>query len=134
MDIIDYIKGSSVKMLLYADDVKIYNVVIKDTSRIELQRVIDNLSDLSRRNKLILNQEKTHVIFYKKKIFYQSYDYIDSTQIVTLSIYKDLGVVFDSTLSFKTHIQLINTKAKLIIICTPWVRGFVKNSIPQNLL
>lgn len=74
MDIVQCIQNTSVKLLLYADDTKIYNLVNNDASRLELQNVIDKLTKWSITNKLPLNYEKTyHLTFSKNKCKYLSY-------------------------------------------------------------
>lgn len=68
MDIVKCIEESTVQMLIYADDVKIYNTVNDDISRIELQKCIDKLFEWSVTNRLTLNKNETqHVTYFKNR-------------------------------------------------------------------
>lgn len=69
-DIVTCLENTGVKMLLYADDMKIFNIVNCDVARMEMQQVIDKLTSWSNSNKLKLNLEKTkHITFRLAKVF-----------------------------------------------------------------
>lgn len=111
LDIIECLHDTKDRMLLYADDTKIYSIVNSDESRIELQLVIDSLTKWSETNRLSLNYDKTiHITYCKSKVRYLSYYYIGSTRIKQTEEVKDLGVVFDHKLTFKSHILQLITK------------------------
>lgn len=94
--------------LCYADDKKIYRVIRNMDDRDALQRDIDNVAKWSRDHQLNLNVSKTYHMSYGKKkknvdcIFTLNHIIIEKCTNV-----RDLGVTFDSDLTFKPHIQSI---------------------------
>lgn len=106
--------------LLYADDVKIFKAVSNTASCSALQRAITSFSEWCSRNKLLINTSKTKVMTYTRKTdsILFSYD-INGEALPRVGEVKDLGVNFDSKLSFSPHIREVTRRAlrSLGIIC-----------------
>lgn len=99
-DIID------LSVLLYADDMKIFSRIDSPHDCERLQRCVDRLVAWCSYNNLPLNVEKCKVMSYTLKSETQNYNYsIGDTMIGRVSVFKDLGVTFDSKLSFVQHIS-----------------------------
>ena len=63
-------------------------------------------------NKLLLNISKCNIVSYHKKVNYICYSYnLSETLITRLQEVKDLGVIFDASLSFSSHINLVRSSA-----------------------
>lgn len=112
-DVVAEVTANGVRILIYADDTKMYRVInsIQDVKL--LQESIDHLSKWSADNKLLLNASKTyHVSFTRKRVkhFSSSY-YIGNNRIATVDSVRDLGVTFDSGLTFAEHIHGIHKKS-----------------------
>lgn len=108
------------KCLMYADDLKIFCRVDSFSDAIKLQHDVDNLSDWCQLNCLYLNIGKCKALsFYKKRVPINFNYSILNSNLEKLSEIRDLGVFFDSNLSFIKHIELKIAKAYSLL-------GFVK--------
>lgn len=98
--------------IFYADDVKIYIVVrcLADCQR--LQQWIACFSEWCGRNFVILSVEKCSAISFSRKRKPILYDYaIDDLPLQRVEVTRDLGVVLDSSLTFKPHYSDIIARA-----------------------
>ena len=100
---------------IFADDTKLYNAA---KSSDKLQRDIFKLQEWSVKWNLYFNVTKCHVMHVGRKN--PKYDYemkiLNDVQIINkCNEEKDLGVVFDSNLSFDPHIRKIAAKANQVI-------------------
>ena len=113
------------KILLFADDVKIFKKVVNlDDARI-LQNDINTITAWCDANKLQLNKSKCNVISFtrRREITYQYFNYnINGHTLNRVQTIKDLGVTFDSKLTFENHIKNITTKAYKML-------GFISRSL-----
>lgn len=83
---------------------------MKDCSA--LQSDVAELSAWCSKNRLILNLAKTKVMSYTRKTHRLLFSYsIEGAPLHRVEEIKDLGVVFDSTLSFSPHVRLITRRA-----------------------
>lgn len=100
------------KCLLYADDIKLFSVV---SNRYDMQCLQEDLNVLCRwteLNHLPLNVSKCHHLSYGRRLEMWYSDYFINDQIlIKVDNFIDLGVVFDSKLEFKLHINYIMPKA-----------------------
>ena len=103
------------KVLMYADDVKIFRIIRDVYDSISLQRDIDLLHSWSDRNRLQLSLNKCKVVSYSNKnnVLLTQYSIKDTT-IERVDTVKDLGVIFDIKLSFTEHYKYIVAKASKI--------------------
>lgn len=103
---------TKVNFLLYADDLKIYKKINSMTDIAELQSDLNRLHNWCLLNSLQLNLEKCHhVSFSRSRNPIQSIFQIGNYNLKTVESTIDLGVVFDSTMSFIPHINYIIPKA-----------------------
>ena len=102
-DIVEVINANS---LLFADDLKLYNIIdsLQDSPR--LQKCLDAVFVWCTRNYLMLNESKCYVMIFAKKETPIIFSYILDNIILTKpEVIRDLGVVFDPKLSFNFHIE-----------------------------
>ena len=104
----DLLLSLSCPVLAYADDIKIYTSIVDSSDVLNLQENIDIINKWCHSNKLNLNVNKCYVMTYSRKLSPNVNNYkIDNSTLQRVSNIKDLGVLFDSTLSFALHIQEI---------------------------
>lgn len=118
-DIKYYINYS--KFLLFADDLKLFSSISSLSNCIELQSDFDGVSAWCRDNNMLLNIDKCKIITFTKKksnIIYHPYA-TNSGVLDRVDQIKDLGVLFDSSLNFNLHIDVITCRA--LKLC-----GFIK--------
>ena len=98
--------------LLYADDLKLFKTIrsIQDAKQLQLDLVA--LFNWCQNNCLHLNIKKCYVISFYKTKSHISFDYqLDNVSVSRVLEIKDLGVIFDTTLTFKSHYNHIYNKA-----------------------
>lgn len=92
----------------YADDIKIFSSVSNSNDCINLQRSIDYIVDWAANNKLILNINKCYVLSMTRKALPFAATYtIDGQVLRSVAQIKDLGVMFDSRLTFNCHLETV---------------------------
>ena len=104
---------------LYADDAKIYNVIKSTEDQQRLQHVINKLKEWCDIWLLKLNVSKCNSVSYYVKDHmhtdYYIYDGLLHQNIEKVNSIKDLGIVFDSKLTFCDHIHEKINKAYSIL-------------------
>lgn len=111
-DIVDNVESNC---RIFADDTKVFNKA--QNSRI-LQEDIFRLQDWTNKWKLFFNTSKCHVMHMGKNNPSLSYDMEANGQKVKIeqcTEEKDLGVLFDGSLSFDAHIQAAINKANRML-------------------
>jgi len=100
------------KMYLYADDAKLYNTITSKEDQLCLQQVMNRIKKSCDKWLLKLNISKCNTVSYCMKNMTNTEYFINDGridhEIEKLANIKDLGVIFDSELSFRDHIQLKN--------------------------
>lgn len=92
--------------LLFADDLKIWRNINSIEDCVKLQTDIDNLFLWSQKNKLFFNISKCYYLSYSRKFLNYHFDYSMNREILEKrDEIKDLGVIFDTKLSFKYHVM-----------------------------
>lgn len=111
-DIDSCIANTLTMMLQFADDTKMYRVIEDHTHRAELQMALGKLVNWCERNKIDINIEKTyHMKFTRRRTeAVVSCYFINNRRIQTVDQIKDLGMIFDRKLTFKTHIKNVVIK------------------------
>lgn len=105
-DLIECFKFS--KILLYADDLKIFKVILIVRDCIELQKDLDPLAKYYEYKKMKLNISKCASFSFTRKISSIEFQYyLNDEPIKRVSQVKDMGVIFDSKLSFNRHADYI---------------------------
>lgn len=120
----------NVDFLLYADDLKIYNVISDFGSSYKLQDALENISQWCFRNRLALNVSKCMVLTYSRRKSDLLFHYnIDGTVLQRPDSLSDLGVVFDRKLSFSVHIeQTVNKCFRTLGFILRNARSFTDNN------
>lgn len=110
------------KFLLYADDLKMFCPVEHPSDCQKIQEDLDRLAAYCSKMDLFLNLEKCVAITYTRNKSFVCHSYlVNNTQLKTVSEIKDLGVIMDSKLLFKFHIEkIINESNKML--------GFIKRN------
>lgn len=104
----DITKSLTSRVLLFADDLKLFKVIHSEMDCLDLQKDLCRLNDWCVYNKLPLNTGKCNVMTFSTKTNKIIYNYtIQSTDINRCTSFKDLGILFDPTLSFSFHIENI---------------------------
>lgn len=112
----DLIKNISSDCLLYADDLKIFRTIKSSEDCDILQKDLNAVSHWCKANLMYLNIEKCFVITFTNKYQQIVNDYsIDEQVLKRKYVAKDLGITFDSKLSFREHYQEIVTKANQLL-------------------
>lgn len=117
------------KFCLFADDLKIYRTVNSLSDVEHIQRDLDRINVWCELNGMILNTKKSfHVKFSRKlKSFASSYK-LNSDKLEQVKEVRDLGVIMDSKLTFKSHIDAIVIKAgRMLGFLKRNTKGFMSN-------
>ena len=111
----------SSRLLKYADDAKLFLAVASREDTIMLQSDLDRFHAWSMRNGLSINFEKSKLITFSRgtRIFEVNYS-IDSKILDRVQTIRDLGVIYDSALSFDQQTESVVTKCLKIL-------GFIRN-------
>ena len=105
-DIVDKVEHS--KILLYADDIKIFKTINSEEDAMLLQRDVDKIMSWSLSSNLFLNYSKCKIMSYYVKKFVYTFQYkINNFNLERIKQFKDLRVLFDEKLSFNNHIHAI---------------------------
>ena len=107
--------------LLFADDVKIFRRIYSVSDCIDFQHDLTSFSCWCAKWLMKLNLQKCFFInFSLKRSLDITFDYVLSDSILhSVTEIKDLGVIFSSTLSFTSHVNMITKKAYRML-------GFIK--------
>lgn len=98
--------------LLFADDLKIFQSISSVDDCIVLQSELDKVQNWCNFNNLNLNAAKCKIVTYTKKQSRYEHNYnIDGTVLDRQNSIKDLGIIFDSQLSFTQHINNKSSEA-----------------------
>lgn len=99
------------KILMFADDVKIFKTIHNLEDCHNLQADLNNLVKWSDENQLPLNIDKCQIISYTLKSHEINFNYnINNVNLLRVSEVRDLGVLLDKKLNFKEHIENICKK------------------------
>ena len=102
-------------MYLFADDAKIYKSINSLNDHDILQHDINNLTEWSSDWLLNLNSDKCKVFIVAKNTFRDNDYVMQNRTLQFISQEKDLGVIFNSKLSFDAHINDKVSKANKIM-------------------
>jgi len=106
----DIVTELDVGYLMYADDLKIFSVIKSHEDCKRLQLNLDRVNDWCVRNNLHLNTKKCYVLSYSLKTSVIDFGYeLDGTLLKRDNTFKDLGITFDTKLSFTAHIENITS-------------------------
>ena len=104
------------RCLMYADDTKIYTTVSSITDCILLQKDLNSLFLWCQKWKLCLNIDKCEIMSISNKVNTLEFAYnIGGEQLKRVDSVRDLGVIFDSSLSFDLHINKVCKSAATVL-------------------
>lgn len=108
-DVVNCFKNSNV--LMYADDLKIYNLITSTHDCHLLQKDLGEFWNWCENNKLKLNVSKCAIMSFSKKRSSIIYNYkLYDICVSRVKVMRDLGVIFSTDMSFTTHIDFITSK------------------------
>lgn len=110
------------KILLFADDIKIYSKITSLSDCIKLQSDLDSFCLWTQRIGLTLNLNKCHLMSFcrKRTLFVHPYS-LNGSILERVSCVKDLGFFLTPTLSFEHHINITVGRALKVL-------GFIKRN------
>ena len=112
-DIPKFVKNS--KVLMYADDVKIYSEIKQEEDGENLQCDIDSLINWAELNKMTLNEKKCHVLSFTKRNGVHNSYILNGNKLNHCNKIKDLGLIIDSQLNYNDHVQDIVKSGNKIV-------------------
>lgn len=100
---------------MYADDLKLYKAVSEAAHVHVLQSELNKVNDWCRANRMVLNCNKCFYIkFTRKKISMPATYILNGVTLKESKETRDLGIIMDSTLSYRPHFnKMINKANKL---------------------
>lgn len=109
-DINTVLKNSN--CLLLADDTKIYKNIKCTNDALQLQYDLNSLYQWCIENDMSLNIDKCAIISFSLKKNTLLFDYkLNNSNLTRTNVIKDLGVFFDTKLSFTFHVNYIRNKS-----------------------
>ena len=113
-DIVDLFDGSDVHVKLYADDIKIYLEITNDADCATLQTFVDKITVWSHSWQLKLaNNKCQHSRIGLSRAVCSANYYVSGVKLPTAHNVRDLGVLIDSRLTFRDHINSIVSRGHL---------------------
>lgn len=126
------IKFSNV--LLYADDVKIFQSFDSVSDHSYLQRDLDNFHVWCNLNLMELNLKKCKHMRFSRRFCVPDFYSLGGYQLELVDTFLDLGVLLDPKLSFAEHIALTTNKARgVLCFIKRWAKEFVEPNITKQL-
>lgn len=125
------------KILLFADDLKIFIKIATLNDAIELQSDITTICNWCANNKLQLNTSKCFMLSFTRRTdsTFQYFNYnINGITLQRINSIRDLGVLFDSKLSFEKHIDnIVLSSCKMLGFISRSLNKFKKIETYQTL-
>jgi hypothetical protein len=114
-DITDSLTSAS---LLYADDLKIYKIIKTQLDVFDLQEDVRRIENWCARNGMKLNVCKCKAMcFSRKTVPSVPYYSLEGEQLEIINAIKDLGLFFDSNLSFHEHYDFLISRGRKMLGC-----------------
>lgn len=108
----DLLSSLSCPALAYADDLKIYSSISTSLDIEILQRNLDLITEWCDLNKLKLNVSKCCKVTYTRRSMPTVGNYhLNDTPLMSKDLVSDLGILFDSALTFVPHINELSKSA-----------------------
>ncbi|CAB4002465.1 Hypothetical predicted protein [Paramuricea clavata] len=105
-------ENSDAKMVLFADDSKIYKTIRTTSDCMDLQTSIDRTSIWSCENKMLLNSKKCTIVSVNRKTQPTTFSYtLGGLPLGKTNCEKDLGVLIKSDLKWDAHVLSIPKRA-----------------------
>ena len=122
------------KILLYADDVKIFLSFQNNLQHFLLQSDINNFSVWCNINLMELNIKKCkHMSFYRCTNLHTTY-FVNDGALESVDLFSDLGILLDHRLNFRPHISMTINKAYGVLgFMKRWSKEFSDPYITKRL-
>ena len=122
----------------YADDTQLFLSFPPSATQVE-ERISACLADISEwmaSNHLKLNPDKTELLFFpaKSSPIRELSVTVDNASVTSAPTAKNLGVILDSHLSFKTHITAVTRSCRFILHNIRRIRPFITQESAQLLI
>uniref|UniRef100_A0A3Q2NWF9 Reverse transcriptase domain-containing protein n=1 Tax=Fundulus heteroclitus TaxID=8078 RepID=A0A3Q2NWF9_FUNHE len=134
------IRQHGINFHCYADDTQLYLSINPDESNqlLRLQSCLDDIKSWMTLNFLHLNSDKTEVVIFgpessKNKLLNQSLN-LDGINLASGNKVKNLGVVFDQDMSFKSHIKQISRVSFFHLRNIAKIRNILSRSDAEKLV
>lgn len=132
---VEYVIKES-NLLVYADDMKISKCIASHTDCHPLQEDLDRFSIWCQKNHLELNVSKCQAITYsRKRLQTPPRDYFINDELVhRTTLIRDLGVLCDTELTFRPHIENIISRANAALgFVKRWSKEFLNPYVTKSL-
>lgn len=103
------------KILMYADDVKLYSSLSAVSECVLLQEDLGRLVDWCQCNHMLLNLGKCKKMSFSRRQVLKTSYLIGDSLLENVSPFCDLGVTFDAKLTFSLHIDFCISRASSLI-------------------
>ncbi|CAH2104164.1 unnamed protein product [Euphydryas editha] len=115
------------KYSLFADDFKIFKTVSSNNDVELIQADLDGINMWCELNGMIINTNKSyHIKYTKKKVQLQSSYKLQSDTLQEVKEIRDLGVIMDTQLKFKVHMDtIVKQAARMLGFLKRNTKGFV---------
>lgn len=122
------------KLLMYADDVKIYLTYKNALDQVHLQNDLDSLHTWCGINLMELNLKKCkHMIFSRSRVITSQYT-LGGFTLELVNSFIDLGILLDGKLTFNSHIiTTVNKAYGVLSFIKRWAKEFSDPYITKNL-
>ena len=122
----------------YADDTQLFLSFSPSATHVE-ERITACLADISQwmtSNHLKLNPDKTELLFFpaKSSPLQELTISVDNAMVTSAPTAKNLGIVLDSQLSFKTHIAAVTRSCRFTLHNIRRIRPFITQESAQLLI
>lgn len=122
------------KLLMYADDVKLFRSLETVGDSHLLQDDLVRLADWCRCNNMLLNLRKCKQMSFNRNNFLLTSYLIDNYILENVSSFGDLGIIFDPKLTFNLHIDsCVSRASSLLGFIKRWSREFDDPYIAKRL-
>ena len=102
----------NVHVQMYADDVLLYQTLQRDNNTADIQRALNGFEQWCDNNHMKLNIDKTQLVIFQRNRDQTSPTLvIKGTTINPVEEMKYLGIIFDSRMTFTSHMNKLTTKA-----------------------
>ena len=105
----------SSKLLIYADDIKLFNTIRSPLDQTRLQLDLQSIVSWARDNELILNIDKCTVISFHRGDHLDTNYVLGDTELRKVVEQRDLGVIFQDNFEFDKHVHATVSKAYRVL-------------------
>eukprot|EP00116_Pleurobrachia_bachei_P000518 sb/3460780/ len=120
------------KIKLFVDDAKVHKRIASEHDRALLLEDMERIDEWAKRNSMEFNTSKFQLLHHGgNKELKKSYTLKSGTQVESSGEVRDLGILIDASLSWKTHISDIVKKARKM---ASWILRSFSTRKPEHML